>query len=179
MTKPPAGWQYPDVSESDRPPPPGLDAFDAVYDREFDYVWRTLGRLGVRPADLDDATHDVFVVVFRRWAELDPAQPLRPWLFGVARRVASHRRRKPDEIAEPVDGVAPEGGSLADRELLWKALAQLEDDRLEVVVLHDLEGQTGAEIARMLGISVNTVHSRLRLARADLVAAVERLEGKR
>ncbi len=180
MTKPAAGRQYLDVSESDRPHSPALvEAFDDVYDREFDYVWRTLGRLGVRTADLDDATHDVFVIVFRRWAEIDPAQPIRAWLFGVARRIASHRRRKPDEIFEPVDSAAPADGSLADRDLLWKALAMLDDDRREVVVLHDLEGQTGAEIARVLGIPVNTVHSRLRLARADLVAAVERLEGKR
>jgi RNA polymerase sigma-70 factor (ECF subfamily) len=167
------------VSDSDRPHPADVAAFDAIYQREFDYVWRTLGRLGVRTADLDDAAHDVFVVVFRRWTDLDPAQPVRPWLFGVARRVASHRRRKPDEIAESVDSAAPTDDSLAERDLLWKALASLDEDRREVVVLHDLEGQTGIEIARLLGIPANTVHSRLRLGRADLVAAVERLEGKR
>jgi RNA polymerase sigma-70 factor (ECF subfamily) len=160
---------------SDADPPPLAD-FDAVYDREFDYVWRTLGRLGVRTADLDDATHDVFVVLYRRWRDLDPAQALRPWLFGVARRVASHRRRTPADVAEPVDGPAPET-PFAERDLLWRALAQLADDRREVLVMHDLDGYTGAEIARALEISVNTVHSRLRLARADLAAAVARLEG--
>jgi RNA polymerase sigma-70 factor (ECF subfamily) len=174
VTKPAAGRQYPEVSDAVL-----VAAFDAVYQREFDYVWRTLGRLGVRTADLDDAAHDVFVIVFRRWDDIDPGKPIRPWLFGVARRIASHRRRKPDEIAEPVDSPAPVDGSLAARDLLWKALAMLDDDRREVVVLHDLEGQTGAEISRLLDVPVNTVHSRLRLGRAELVAALERLEGKR
>jgi DNA-directed RNA polymerase specialized sigma24 family protein len=46
------------------------------------------------------------------------------------------------------------------------------------VVLHDIEGHTGAEIAKILEIPANTVHSRLRLARIDLAAAVDRLRGK-
>ena len=37
---------YPSVSEPDRPPSSGLEHFHAIYDREFDYVWRTLGRMG-------------------------------------------------------------------------------------------------------------------------------------
>jgi RNA polymerase sigma-70 factor (ECF subfamily) len=175
VTKTAPRRHYLDVSDG---PPATIAAFDEIYNLEFDYVWRTLGRLGVRTADLDDATHDVFVVLYRRWADVDPTQSLRTWLFGVARRIAAHRRRKPDEIAEPVDRAAPTDNGLADRDLLWKALARLDDDRREVVVLHDLEGRTGAEIATLLDIPVNTVHSRLRLARADLAAAVERLEGK-
>jgi RNA polymerase sigma-70 factor (ECF subfamily) len=65
----------------------------------------------------------------------------------------------------------------AKRELLRKAMDTLDDDRRAVIILHDLEGHTGAEIAALLDISVNTVHSRLRLARADLVAAVRKLGG--
>ena len=49
---------------------------------------------------------------------------------------------------------------------------------IDMIVLHDMEGYTGAEIAAMLEVPVNTVHSRLRLARADLVVAVRRLRGE-
>lgn len=179
MTKTAAPRQYLDVNASDRPPGTGLDAsFDATYEEQLAYVWKTLGRLGVAPADLADATHDVFIVVYRRWSEVDPARPIRPWLFGIARRVAAARRRRVRE--PPVSAPEPttsESDRIANRDLLWKALAELEDDRRDVLVLHDLEGHTGADIARMLGIPVNTVHSRLRLARADLLAAVRRLRG--
>lgn len=179
MTKPAVRRQYPDVSESDGPPGSRLAAFDAVYDREYDYVWRTLGRFGVAVADLPDAVHDVFVIVYRRWDEIDPDRSVRPWLFGVARRTAAGRRRKTREVhAEAPEVSAPPDEDYAKRDLLWRALAQLSDERREVVVLHDLEGNTGADIAERLGIPTNTVHSRLRLARADLVAAIERLKGK-
>ena len=174
MTKTARSPQYEDVGESDR-----LADFDAVYDREYAYVWKTLGRLGVAAADLDDAVHDVFVVVYRRWGEIDPDRPIRPWLFGVARKVAaSHRRKDREPPVDAPDVPAPDDASAADRDLLWRALAQLDEDRRVVIVLHDLEGRTGADIAAGLGIPVNTVHSRLRLARADLVAAVERLGRK-
>jgi RNA polymerase sigma factor (sigma-70 family) len=187
VTKPAASRQFLSVSESDRPPGSGPDDFDAVYERELDYVWRTLGRLGVPPGDLADAAHDVFVVLYRRWAELDPERPVRGWLFGIARKVAAGRRRKAREILEAAPEPAPDadvhahsaGAQHAERDLLWRALALLDEARCEVLVLHDLEGHTGSEIANMLELPVNTVHSRLRLARAELLAAVQRLRRSR
>jgi RNA polymerase sigma-70 factor, ECF subfamily len=170
--------QYQVVDESDRPAGSGLAAFDAIYTQEFAYVWRTLGRLGVLPADLADAAHDVFVVLHERWRDVDPKRPIRPWLFGVARRVAAKGRRKRGPDTEPIDDVlAPEDTTFAERDLLWRALAMLDEERRVVIILHELEGHTGAAIAEMLDLSPNTVHSRLRLGRADLTAAVRRLRG--
>jgi RNA polymerase sigma-70 factor, ECF subfamily len=170
--------QYQVVDESDRPAGSGLAAFDAIYTQEFAYVWRTLGRLGVLPADLADAAHDVFVVLHERWRDVDPNRPIRPWLFGVARRVAAKGRRKRGPDTEPIDDVlAPEDTTFAERDLLWRALAMLDEERRVVIILHELEGHTGAAIAEMLDLSPNTVHSRLRLGRADLTAAVRRLRG--
>jgi RNA polymerase sigma-70 factor (ECF subfamily) len=165
------------VSESDRPAGSGLEAFDAIYDRELDYVWRTLGRLGVPPGDIQDAAHEVFLVLYRRWNEVDRERALQPWLFGVARRVAAAFRAKRREAPSDVEPTTADDPMAAKRELLRKAMDTLDDDRRAVIILHDLEGHTGAEIAALLDISVNTVHSRLRLARADLVAAVRKLGG--
>jgi RNA polymerase sigma-70 factor (ECF subfamily) len=167
------------VRAPDRPPGSGRELFDATYESEFDYVWRTLGRMGVPQAEIPDAVHEVFVVLCRRWAEIDRARPMRPWLFGVARRVAADlrakRREQPAVIDEPT---SPEANPLvAQRNLVWNALAVLDEDKRTVVVLHDLEGHTGAEIAMMLDIPINTVHSRLRLARAELLAAVRKIQG--
>jgi RNA polymerase sigma-70 factor, ECF subfamily len=179
VTKSAVSTQYMDVKEPDRTAGSELEAFDAIYERDFNFVWRMLGRLGVPHADLGDATHDVFVVLYRRWNDVDRERSLRPWLFGVARRVAAGMRAKRRELPVDVDVPAPDTGNLAKRDLVWRALDQLDDDRRVVVVLHDLEGHTGAEIAAMLGVPVNTVHSRLRLARAELVAIVRKLGGPR
>ena len=177
MTKTGGSPQYRGVERPDRPPGSGLEAFDEVYERELDYVWRTLRRLGVPEADLPDSAHEVFLVLYRRWNDVERKDELRPWLFGVARRVAAALRAKRREQPSEVDVAASEDPLAAKRGLLLRALETLDDDRRVVVVLHDLEGHTGAEIAAMLDVSVNTVHSRLRLARAELVAAVTRLRG--
>ena len=165
------------MSESDRPAGSGLEAFDEIYEREIDYVWRTLGRFGVPSADIQDAAHEVFLVLYRRWNEVDPQRPVHKWLFGVARRVAADFRAKRRENPTQFELATPEDPLAAKRDLLRSAMDALDDDRRAVVILHDLEGHTGAEIAALLDIPVNTVHSRLRLARADLVAAVRKLGG--
>lgn len=177
MTDRASSLQYVDVKGPDQPSGGGEITFDAVYEREFDYVWRSCGRLGVPEADLADAVHDVFLVLHRRWADVDQTRPLRPWLFGIARRVAAGIGRKRREVLDEVDAQAEPVDPA--RQLLWAALALLDDDRRLAVILHDLEGHSAPEVAAMLELSVNTVYSRLRLARADLAAAVAKLRGAR
>ena len=67
--------------------------FPAVYAAELGYVWSALRRLGVQERDVEDLCHDVFVIVFRNLAVYDARRPIRPWLFGIAFRVASDYRR--------------------------------------------------------------------------------------
>jgi RNA polymerase sigma-70 factor (ECF subfamily) len=177
VTKSAAPAQYGGVSETAGPPGSGLEAFDETYEREFDYVWRNLGRLGVPPGDVADAVHEVFLVLYRRWNEVDHTRPVRPWLFGVARRIAASMRRKDRETPTEIDPPNAEDPLVAQRDLLWSAMEHLDDDRRAVIILHDLEGHTGIEIAEILAVPANTVHSRLRLGRADLLVAVRKLRG--
>jgi len=163
--------------------------FATIYRGEFRYVWRTLRRLGARPADIEDLAHDVFVVVHRRLADYDARRPLRPWLFGIAFRVASDYRRRARHRAEVATGTI-EAASAApraddqlaaeqDRALVIEALAALDLDRRAVLILHDIDGESAPEIARSLGIPLNTVYSRLRVARQRFTAAVRRLQLRR
>jgi RNA polymerase sigma-70 factor (ECF subfamily) len=134
--------------------------------------------------DIEDLAHDVFLAVYRRWGEYDPARSVRPWLFGFAYRIASdhrrlsrHRREKAGVDIEPVDG-AP----LADEQLVAEqtrnavlaALETMEFDRRAILVMHDIDGHPVPEIARSLSIPLNTAYSRLRLARKDFELAVHR-----
>jgi RNA polymerase sigma-70 factor (ECF subfamily) len=176
VTKSTRSPHYTNVTRPDRPPGSGLEEFDAIYEREFDYVWRSVGRLGVQSADIADAVHDVFLVLYRRWNELERKAEIRPWLFGVARRVAAGMRAKRREESSELEPATVDDPQAAMRSLLRSAMGQLDDDRRAVVILHDLEGHTGAEVAAILDIPVNTVHSRLRLARADLLAIVKQLQ---
>jgi RNA polymerase sigma-70 factor (ECF subfamily) len=164
--------------------------FRALFEAQFAYVSHTLRRLGVRDADLEDVTHDVFITVYRLLPEYDATRPIRPWLFGIALRVASdyrrlarHAREVPvDPRPEPIDSAPPADEQLASeqaRRLLIDALDELDLDRRAVLVLHDIDGHAMPEIADALSIPLNTAYSRLRLARGDLGAAVRRVRLRR
>jgi len=172
-------------------PAAGVAPFDlgAVYGREFDWVWNTLRRLGVATRNLPDVTHDVFVVVHRRAHTYDPSRPLRPWLFGVAYRVARDhlalgRNRRESvveapEVADPRPAQDQELARAQARELVVAALQSLDLDRRVVFILHDLEEQPMSEIAAALDVPAKTLYSRLASAREQFTAAVRRLRLQR
>jgi RNA polymerase sigma-70 factor (ECF subfamily) len=162
-------------------------AFRALYDEHVDFVWRNLRRLGIAESEADDKTQEVFVVAYRRFSEfVDRGRGARAWLFQIALRVASdarrHRRRHPEDPdggdALHFEAVPPDQPeALARREALVRldqALATIEVGRRAVLVLHEIEEMTAPEVAQILGIPLNTVYSRLRVARVELEAALAR-----
>lgn len=159
--------------------------FRTLFELEGDYVARSLRRLGVRPSEIEDTVHDVFVAVHDRLHEYDPQRPVRPWLFAFAFRIASAEKRRPyhrAELSTEVPDVA-DGSRSADelveenenRAVLLAALAALLPDQCAVVTLHELDGVPVPEIAAALDIPLNTAYSRLRLGREALTRAVRRL----
>jgi RNA polymerase sigma-70 factor (ECF subfamily) len=157
----------------------------AAYDRELDYLFETLQRLGAGPREVEDLAHEVFVVLHRNWPTIDTTRPLRPYLFGVAFRVVcAYRRRRAREIPYPgldaPDGsVSPEGAlqSKQSIEVLMAALERVPLARRVVVVMHDLDGVPIADVALKLSITRFGAYARLRKARKELAAAVRRLLG--
>jgi RNA polymerase sigma-70 factor (ECF subfamily) len=162
--------------------------FRTIFELEVGYVMRTLRRLGVAPADVEDLAHDVFLAVHQTFHAYDPTRALKPWLFGFAFRVASHYRRSagretPLDNAESVADAGERPDALVEKEarrrLVLAALEAIELSRRAVFVLHELDGVTCDEIAKTLEIPVGTVYSRLRLARQDFEAAVKRLRAQK
>jgi RNA polymerase sigma-70 factor (ECF subfamily) len=166
---------------------PTLDIAE-LFAREGDYVHTSLRRLGVRSSELEDAVQEVFIAIHKHRDAYDPEREMRPWLFAFALRVASNRRRAVKRRREtdpppfePADPRPPADALLesdARRALLLAALDALDDDRRAVLVLHDLDGVAVPEIARTMGIPLNTAYSRLRLAREDVTASVRRLQAR-
>jgi len=155
-----------------------LDAeFHAFFGTHFDFVCRSLSRLGVRDADLADVAQEVFVIVHRSFATLDRARSPRPWLFGFARGYASNYRRlgwhRGAEISESARGSSQRLVERIDaRTKVSRGLAALDEDKVTVLVLHDMEGLSAPEIAGELGVPVNTVYTRIRTAREAFKAAL-------
>lgn len=162
-------------------------SFEDVYETYFNPIWRYLSRCGIAHRHLEDIAHDVFVVVLRRLPDFDPNRPIKPWLYGIAFRVASeHIRRKGnhealDATLDPPDTRSNIDETLCEQEtraLVWRALAKLDPERRQVFVLHEIEEIAAPAIAEIVGIPLNTVYSRLRVARQRFAQTIRALEAK-
>ncbi|MBI2395523.1 MAG: sigma-70 family RNA polymerase sigma factor [Deltaproteobacteria bacterium] len=156
-----------------------------LVETHFDFVWRSLRRLGVEDAALDDAVQQVWVVASRkREAIREGGAP--SLLFAIAMRVASDARRAArrrrhvtddDAVLAALDD-APLPDEYLDRgrarAVLDAMLEELPDDLRAVFVLFELEQATTPEIAELLTLPVGTVASRLRRARELFRAAAQR-----
>jgi RNA polymerase sigma-70 factor, ECF subfamily len=164
------------------------DACFGAFQRELDYVHRSLRRLGASPSEVEDLAHDLFLALHRTWAEYDPHRPLRPYLFGYAFRiVAAHKRKRRREVAlglgevdDPGPGPEEELQSKQARAVVLAALDRIPLPRRAVLVMHDLDDVPVTEVASVLAIPLFTVYSRLRKARRELEATIRRrLRGER
>jgi len=163
------------------------ERFETTYKAEFDWVLRTVMRLGVRERDVEDLVHDVFIAFYRTMDGFDVDRPLRPWLFGVAFRVVSDYRRRASFQREQPDAQgadlrtshAPSPHDSLERNerrrLVLLALEELPLDQRAVFIGVELDETPVPELASALQIPLNTCYSRLRLARARFAAAIERL----
>src|SRR5690606_6592634 len=146
-------------------------------------VWRTLVHFGLRGDEVHDAVQDVFLVVHRRLTEFDGRTAIGNWLYGIARRVASDRRKRherkvahlrlvPDLEQRAHERQPHEQATAA--QLVTRFLELLDEDKRQVFVLAEIEGMTAPEIASTLGLNVNTVYARLRSARLRFQREVDR-----
>jgi len=162
--------------------------FAALVRSELTWVWRLLRRIGLSPADADDAAQQVFLVVARRGGEVRAGR-VRPFLYGTALRVAANARRslrRRREVASDVaiDAAAHDVGleELVEqrraRVLLDELLGELPIELRRVLVLAEIEQLTAKQIGQLEGVPAGTAASRLRRARAAFHALLEREQAR-
>jgi RNA polymerase sigma-70 factor (ECF subfamily) len=162
--------------------------FDAVYAAHFDFVWRSVRRLGVAQSATDDAVQDVFLVVHRKLGAFEGRSSVRTWLFGIVRRVArDHRPRREREhsdeelgtIADSTERAPDERAARNEAARLLDALLQtIDEDKREAFILAELEQFTVPEISEALGVNLNTVYARVRAARQELEQGLARVRAQ-
>jgi RNA polymerase sigma-70 factor (ECF subfamily) len=161
----------------------------ALAEQHFEFIWRSLRRLGVPEPAVDDAAQQVFEVAARRLSELEVGRE-KSFLFKTALLVATEARRlaardrsrgasiEVDSLLDPAP--SPEEAALVGekRLLLDRALSALELEERSVFVLYEIEELPLRQIAELVGIPRGTVSSRLRRARASFHAEVKRLRAQ-
>jgi len=176
-----------------RPPAMGaeqLPSFAQIYEEHFSFIWRSARRLGAPDAIVDDVVQEVFVIVHRRLPAFEGHSSMKTWLFGIILNVVrAHRRSlrtkhphvlsaaRTVDVDRLVDRAAgPQEAAMREEatHLVDRLLEELDDAKRAVFVLAELEQMTAPEIALALGTPLNTVYSRLRLARQEFAAAAAR-----
>ena len=183
-----AGSPSPSVvsSEPGGSPPEDPVSIQQAYEQHFEFVWRSLRRLGVPEGMAEDAVQEVFLVAHRKLPEFRGNSSLRTWLFAIAVRIARKTRaaapRECDHADEEPAATAPDPDEslvmAQARETLHAILSELAESRRIVFILVELEELSAPEVAGMLDCPVNTVYSRLRLARQDFNASVARYRAR-
>ena len=162
---------------------------EGLYRDHVRFAWRTARYLGVPASEAQDVVHEIFIVVQRRLGDFDPTQSARAWIGGITRRVVMHHKRSHARAAKrvaalehPIDSTPAPDEAVSRREaevFLTEFLASLSEPKREAFVLGELEKLTAAEIGEIVGENANTVYSRLRSARQEFQARVDRLDARR
>lgn len=142
--------------------------------RVYGYVRRNCDE-----AECDDVIAEVFLVAWRRWGQV-PADPM-PWLLATARRtLANHwrSRNRQERLAAELAGVRDLAGSdpanvAVERADLLRALAGLDPDDREILLLAGWDGLDSAGVATVLGITPVAARARLSRARRRLAARID------
>ena len=146
------------------------EAFDELFARHRDAVWRFFARRLPNPGRAEELVQDVFLAILQNKSRYEPRAPFRAYLFGIAwNTLLAEKRRRVRVREDPIAADVADSRGGPD-ESLWvrRALAGLPDEQRELVMLREYEGLTYEEIAALLRVPLNTVRSRLFRARMEL-----------
>ena len=169
-----------------------------LYERSvFRLVLRMLGDR----AEAEDVAQDVFVTIFKAITQFRGESKLSTWIYRVATNHCKNRikyldrraRGKKSELDELSETGALESASMSSsaqiarpdqqaeanqiETIVRAAIAVLDEDQRELVVLRDVENLSYEEIQAITGLPEGTVKSRLHRARLQLMKAIQKASG--
>lgn len=168
--------------------PRNVPDFRTIYERWFEDVSRWVRAMGGPEAEREDLVQDVFLVVHRRLPDFD-GNNVPGWLYQIARhRVRDFRRLLWVKHllfgSVPLSDSLTEGGASPSdslqteekRATLERSLSELNETERLALVLFEIDGHSGVEIAKLQGVPLNTVWARIYKARKKLAAALAKIE---
>jgi len=161
-----------------------LAAEAQAFTENFDYIARTLRRLGVREGNIEDLAQDVFLVMCRLWSRYRPELPLRPWLAGIAFNVARKHLRRIGRETPEAEIEAEDQRRMPDedlearraRGLVLRALEAMHPRDRAILSMCEIDELPVRDAAHLLSIPRFTAYSRLRRARQRFAEVVTELQ---
>lgn len=169
------------------------DAFDVLVERYTPFVFNLTLRITGSREEAEDCVQEAFLRTFSSLKKFREEATFSTWLYRVAVNVANDATRKlksrplrESELSNSEDDAGPDlerlaaGGEQTEagpetsaivrqrRQVVIQAVRRLPEHHRTVIVLYDLQGLSYDDIARVLGVRVGTVKSRLNRARLAL-----------
>jgi RNA polymerase sigma-70 factor (ECF subfamily) len=158
---------------------------DAGFRLAFDLHYRDILAYAKRRssiADAEDIASETFAIAWRKWGSA-PSEAIRPWLFGIARKVLANSNRsfrRRDRLSAKMTSVGeqfsvdPSYDGHAD---VLQAMDTLPSSEREIIRLHCWEDLAVAEIAIVLACSANAASIRLHHAKRHFAEALAKTSG--
>ena len=143
--------------------------FSEYAQKYIDTVYRVAFSMLRNPHDADDVTQDVFLKLYTARVEFQSEDHVKNWLMKVTVNACRNVFRMPCRRAEDIEEYAQTLGFESPEQTdLFLAVNSLEQKYRIAVHLYYFEGYSVKEIGKILGVSENTVSTRLARARGKL-----------
>lgn len=153
------------------------EAFSELVTAHLRAVYLTALSVIGNPSDAEDVAQDAFFVAFERLETCREPERFSGWLLRIVRNralnhLAARRVRDVSKIEADIahENDKGDGNDFVLRKRLLEALTYISEVQREIVLLHDLEGWTHAEIADVLDLSESMCRQHLFCARRELRA---------
>jgi len=180
------------------------DAMERLVERHGSSVYAFVRRFLGNAPGADDVYQEVWLKVIRYADKFEGRSRFTTWLFQVTRNVCLDQRRAKlrrregvslerdggdahlpdadrvplrDQIADRAPGTDEQVADSEERAAIERAIATLPDEQREVLLLREKTELTFEEIAKIAGISPNTVKSRMRYALVNLRRSLKGVGG--
>ena len=167
-----------------------VEAFGRLVERNQHYVYNAVYHLVGDERDAEDIAQDVFVKAYRSIGRFEGRSKFSTWLYGImlnsVRSFWRRRTRRPRLVQDAAEederahDPAAEGRNPFEEsvrgervEAVRAAIARLDEDLREIVVMRDIRGLSYEELADVLDLPDGTVKSRLHRARSALKELLE------
>lgn len=166
------------------------DAFDRLFYKYRDKIYRTAFRMINNPEDALDLTQEIFLKAYKNISKYNFKSEFSTWLYRLAINLCIDELRKRKNSNEVLMDSIPENLIYSDtpediilseeqESLIWKALNSLKEKERVVIVLREMEGLSYEEIANVLKCSMGRVKSRIHESREKFRKALEKVSNSR
>jgi RNA polymerase sigma-70 factor (ECF subfamily) len=163
-----------------------MEAFEALYKATSGFVYNVALRIAQKTSDAEEITQDVFMKIHRNLKEFSFKSSFKTWAYRITVNTALNHCRasmKDKDVIdmENVGELASQRNDLKEKidrqdseAKVSEMLAALSPEQRAIIILREIEGLDYKEIAETLNIPINTVRSRLKRSREELIVCAKK-----